>query len=521
MSAMRISSTLFFQTGLNSINAQQSDLMHLYQQIGSGQRMVTPADDPLAAAQAINISQSQSLNARFAANREVAKQNLGIEENALNSVTTLIQDIKTRLVEAGNGTLSDADRATLSNVLSNARSNLLGLANSTDGSGQYLFSGAKGEAAAFQDVNGSIVYRGDEGQRKIQADQTRQIAGSDVGSDIFNRAAPGTHVYLSRAVPDSVTGLMAGTGVMSTPAISDPSGANVGSTFTIEFSGVDANQYTVTVTAADGTSVTGATQTFSPGSDATLDLGGGVQVKLSGAPGLGDTFVVEPASSPDYIASKGVATGVATIGSPTVTDYSKLRSGDAFEIRFITPTSYEVTVTNATAVPSSETFPPQDYIPGRENTLALPYGMQVKVSGDPLGTDTFLVNAATGPKTDLNIFDTLDGIIAALATPIQGNPNATAQFQNTLATAVQRLDVNYNNVLTVRASVGSRMNELDALDANGSLRALSYSSQLSKMEDVDYYSATAQLQLRTSALEAAALAFRKIQATSLFNMGSN
>lgn len=513
---MRISSTLFFQTGLNSINAQQSDLMHLYQQIGSGQRMVTPADDPLAAAQAINISQSQSLNARFAANREVAKQNLGIEENALNSVTTLIQDIKTRLVEAGNGTLSDADRATLSNVLANARSNLLGLANSTDGSGQYLFSGAKGEAAAFQDVSGKIVYMGDQGQRKIQADQTRQIAGSDVGSDVFNRAAPGTHVYLSRAV-----GTMAGTGVMSTPTISDPSGENVGGSFTITFPGPDPKDYSVTVTMPDGTPGTPITGEFTPGTEATLDLGGGVQVKLSGAPEVGDTFVVEPASSPDYIASK-VANGVnATIGSPTVADYSKVRAGDVFSIEFTDATTYIVTVNNPTAVPPSETSLPQKYVPGRENTLTLPYGMQVKISGDPADNDVFEVKAAPGPKTDLNIFNTLDGIIAALANPIQGDANATAQFQNTLATAVQRLDVNYNNVLTVRASVGSRMNELDALDANGSLRALSYSTQLSKMEDVDYYSATAQLQLRTSALEAAALAFRKIQATSLFNMGSN
>ncbi|HWL27928.1 MAG TPA: flagellar hook-associated protein FlgL [Burkholderiaceae bacterium] len=518
---MRISSTLFFQTGLNSINAQQSDLMHLYQQIGSGQRMVTPADDPLAAAQAINISQSQSLNARFAANREVAKQNLGIEENALNSVTTLIQDIKTRLVEAGNGTLSDADRATLSNVLSNARSNLLGLANSTDGSGQYLFSGAKGETAAYQDDNGKIVYKGDEGQRKIQADQTRQIAGSDVGSDIFNRAAPGTQVYLSRAVPDSVTGLMVGTGVISTPTLSDPSGANVGSTFTIEFTGPEPEDYSVTVTRPDGSSPPPTTGKFTPGPEATLDLGGGVQVKLSGVPGVGDTFVVEPASSPDYIATKIASASDATIGSPTVADYSKVRSGDVFTIEFTSATEYIVKVDNASATPTSETFPVQNYTPGRENTLTLPYGMQVKISGNPAASDTFTVQAATGPKTDLNIFDTLDSIIAALANPIQGNANATAQFQNTLATAVQRLDVNYNNVLTVRASVGSRMNELDALDANGSLRALSYSSQLSKMEDVDYYRATAQLQLRTSALEAAALAFRKIQATSLFNMGRN
>ncbi len=82
---------------------------------------------------------------------------------------------------------------------------------------------------------------------------------------------------------------------------------------------------------------------------------------------------------------------------------------------------------------------------------------------------------------------------------------------------MQRLDVNYDNVLTVRASVGARLNEIDALHANGSMRSLSYSNQLSKLEDVDYYSATTQLQLRTTALEAASMAFKKIQSIGLFN----
>src|SRR5690606_977088 len=95
-----------------------------------------------------------------------------------------------------------------------------------------------------------------------------------------------------------------------------------------------------------------------------------------------------------------------------------------------------------------------------------------------------------------------------------------AALQNALSSAMQRIDVNYDNVLTVRASVGTRLNELDAIDANGSQRALDYSAQLSSMEDVDYYSTSTRLTLRTSALEAAALAFRKIQATSLFTMGS-
>lgn len=509
---MRISSTLFFQTGLNSINAQQSDLMHLYQQIGSGQRMVTPADDPLGAAQAINISQAQTMNKRFSDNRGVANQNLGIEDNTLQSVNLLLQDLKTQLVSAGNGTLSDADRSTLSNVLSNARNSLLGLVNATDGSGQYLFSGAKGNTAAYQDVNGKIVYKGDDGQRKIQADQTRQIASSDVGSDIFNRAAPGTTSYLTAAAAGN-----GGTGVISSPTIMDASGADVGKTFDVKFSAADAaGNYTYVVTIKDpagGPDVDMAPQAYIPGTTKSLQLGDGVQANFSGAPAANDSFVIEPASSSDYTATGNSATG--SIGSPSVSDYSKTRPGDTYEIVFNGPDEYTVTVKNP-AYPD-EIHANQKFVPGRENTLELPHGMQVKISGNPTAPDTFEVKASAF-KTDLNIFDTLDSIINSLKQP-HDSDEAKAAFQNTLATAMQRLDVNYDNVLTVRASVGARMNELDALNANGAMRSLGYSAQLSKLEDVDYYSASTQLQLRTSALEAAALAFRKIQSTSLFNMG--
>src|SRR5690606_2108980 len=110
--------------------------------------------------------------------------------------------------------------------------------------------------------------------------------------------------------------------------------------------------------------------------------------------------------------------------------------------------------------------------------------------------------------------------IAALVTPTSGDATAQARIANALASAMQKIDVNYDQVLTVRASVGSRLAEIDAIDAAGSSRSLSYANQLSKLEDVDYYTVTTQLELRRSALEAAALAFKKIQGTSLFNMGS-
>jgi flagellar hook-associated protein 3 FlgL len=509
---MRISSTLFFQTGLNSINAQQSDLMHLYQQIGSGQRMVTPADDPLAAAQAINISQSQSLNKRFADNREVAKSNLGIEENTLNSVTTLLQDIKTRLIEAGNGTMADADRATLSNVLASARTSLLGLANATDGSGQYLFSGAKGSTAAFQEVGGKIVYMGDQNQRNIQADQTRRIAGSDVGSDIFNRAAPGTSVYLSTAGTTN-----AGSGVVTKPSITDLSGTGIGQTYTITFT--SDTDYTVDVSDSAGNAVYSYGGTgYVAGSTKSIALQGGVQIELTGQPAAGDTFKIEPASAAAYTAAPSTAIPAdMIIGTPRVKDPALADPNNTFAVQFTSPTTYDVVMTDGDGNVST-VVAGGVYDPLVSNTLEF-QGMELQISGTPTGTEQIDVSAtASGTNTNLNVFDTLDSIIAALKNPMGGDDLATAAFRNSLSTAIQRIDVNYNNVLTVRASVGARMNELEGLDANGAQRTLGYRSQLSKMEDLDYYSATTQLQLRSSALEAASLAFRKIQSLSLFNM---
>lgn len=410
---MRISTNLMFATGQNTINNQQSDLMHLYQQIGSGQRMVSPADDPLAAAQAINISQSQSMNQRYADNRAVATRNLGVEEDALTSLTNLLADVRTRVVEAGNGTLSDADRSTLSDVLKQTKQTMLGIANTTDGNGQYLFSGSKGQTAAYQlnPVTNRYEFAGDTAQRDIQVDQTRRIAGSDIGTDIFNRAQPGTRAYSSAVGPSNT-----GTGIISNPAVADSTLAN-----------------------------------------------------------------------PNY----------------------------GFAVAFTSDTNYEVTVTdlstgNPVGTPTAHT------LVAESGVLDLGYGMQAQFNGVPAAGDAFEVQPLA--QTDVNLFDTIDGLIAALHTPISGDPAAQATLRNVLNTSIQRFATSYDNVLTVRSSVGTRMNEISALDTNGAQRNLGYATALSGLEDLDYYEATMQLNLRKMALEGASLAFQTIQGLSLFQM---
>ncbi len=368
---MRISSSQFFQTGLNAINNQQADLMHVYQQISSGQRMVTPADDPLAASQAINIAQSQSINTRFAANRQVATNSLGTEDNVLATVTTQMQSIKASLVQAGNGTLSDADRSTLATTLSNAKSSLLTMANSTDDNGQYLFSGWQGTQAPFvANAAGAVSATAVSGQRLVQVDPTSQMSSGDLGSDIFARATPGTQVYLTAAASANT-----GTGQIGTPTVTDPSGSNAGKNFAISFSGSPL-QYTIAMTDSLGAPAgTVGPLAYQTGST-ILDMTGGVQVQFSGQPKAGDTFTANTAAS-----------------------------------------------------------------------------------------------------SNLSVFDTLDNVIAALKKPSSGNATATATMGNALSTAMQKISINTDNILTVRASVGTRLNQVDALNANGTSRNLGYTNQ--------------------------------------------
>ena len=414
---MRISSSLFFQNGLNTVNTQQGDLMHLFQQLGSGRRMVSPADDPLAAAQAINLGQSQALNQRHAENRAVLKTNLATEDDALHSATLLLQDLKTNLVEAGNGTLTDADRAALAEVLQSTRDTLMGIANRADGNGQYLFSGQAGSEPAFDAASGN--YIGDTGLRNIQADATRQIAANDIGSVVFSKAPEGSQHYVSSAKAGNT-----GTGHIAAPVVVNSRHGFLGGAFTVSFQSTGNGElaYVLTGTDASGNTLSQAPVSYDPKAGVIL---------------IGD--------------ANDTALRVAFTGTPA--------AGDSFDV-----------------VPAAD--------------------------------------------ADLNIFKTLDTLTAVLKGPVASEAQAQTEMANVLSSAMQKVDLNYDQLLSVRASVGTRLNELDALDSAGEQRNLGYSNRLSQLEDVDYYTVVSQLQLRSAALEAAAMAFKQIQNTSLFIMGS-
>lgn len=182
---MRISTQTLFDNGAARIADAQAALYKTQQQVAADRRMLTPADDPVAAARALEVTQSQSLNTQYGTNRGYAKDSLAAVDGTLSSVTDLLQSVKTAAISAGNPTIGDSERASIAASLQSSLNLLMGLANTRDGQGNYLFSGFQTSTPPFVQTATGVQYQGDQGQRLIQVDATRQMAVSSPGQNVF------------------------------------------------------------------------------------------------------------------------------------------------------------------------------------------------------------------------------------------------------------------------------------------------------------------------------------------------
>ncbi len=322
---MRVSTTTVFEQGIFNIQRAQSLLVRGQEQISAGRRILSPADDPVGAARSLEVSQSKAINEQYARNGESATAAIGLEENALTRYTGLLQDVKTLAVNSGDGALSSSDLKSLATELRGIYAELIGVANSTDGNGLYLFSGYQGGTQAFTENSpGAVTYNGDQGQRLIQIGASRQIAVSDAGSDIFQRIRTGNGVFETSA---NATNTGTGTvtrGVVRDQAAWDAAGnpQNFEVRFFVDNTNVPAvttydivdtvNNVSLTTGAApgggpflrtyqDGASIVLASQVPPDTNPTAFDYG--IDLSVTGEPATGDAFTVAPSVNEDIFAT--------------------------------------------------------------------------------------------------------------------------------------------------------------------------------------------------------------------------
>ena len=184
---MRISTSWAQQTAVNSMLDQQSRLNQTQMQLSAGKKILTPSDDPAAAARIIDLNQSIKQAEQYQSNINTARQRLTLEEGVLQNATDILQRVKELGVQGLNATNTQSDRTAIAVEMEELNQQLVGLANTKNANGEYLFSGFKSATQPFSKnmAGGSFTYAGDANQRPIQIGETRQVADSDHGSNVF------------------------------------------------------------------------------------------------------------------------------------------------------------------------------------------------------------------------------------------------------------------------------------------------------------------------------------------------
>lgn len=286
---MRVSTSQIFDSGTRNLLDGQSALYKTQNQLSTGRRVLTPDDDPVAAAQVLLNSQARDVNTMYADNQKNATNQLGLAEDRLKSVVESLHFIREKVIAGNNASYSDEERKFIAQALQSQFDSLFSTANSLDASGHYLFSGYQGETQPFQQKNTagviSVNYVGDDGQRLLQVSGSRQIAVSDSGRDIFLGNSAGNGTFVTGAAAGNT-----GTGIVDPGTVVTPQNWT-GHNYTLKF---DTPPTTFTVT--DATTATTVAAAVPYTSNSTITTIPGIAFTIQGTPAANDVFTVAPSA---------------------------------------------------------------------------------------------------------------------------------------------------------------------------------------------------------------------------------
>lgn len=313
---MRVSTSMIFDGGVNTMQRRTSEMLKLQQQLSTQRRIITPSDDPVAAAQALEVTQAANVNQLYMQNQSEASDIMALGESQLNDAGTLLQSLYQRMVQLGDGSLSDKDRASIATDLREGFKQLMSYGNQTDGLGNYIFSGYRGDTIPFTgDADNGVTYQGDAGHRELQVSASRNLQVTESGLDVFMRV-PNTSVPFRADAASTNTGNAA----ISAPTITDASLWNAaGNTqiFDVTFTDLGGGNFSYDVTDYQGNSI--GTGTYTP----TLDADGypvpakiaipgmGAEFTITGTPGNGDVANIRPAGTTDVFSVLSQAISLA------------------------------------------------------------------------------------------------------------------------------------------------------------------------------------------------------------------
>lgn len=281
---MRISTNQIYQRGVDAMLEQQSLLSKTQNQLATGKRIVVPSDDPIGAVQMLDLQKNVESTKRYQENIAATRVSLSMEEQGLRDGIGILQRVRDLAIQANNASMSNSQRQGLAAEIDEHLAGLLGIANTQDANGDYLFAGFSTNGKPFSQSPSGFNYAGDQGQRLAQIGPTRQVAMSDSGMRVFQAIKDGNGTFVT-----SYNAANTGSGVIDPGTVTNPA-AWVRDTYTINF--ITPTSYEV----RDSSATLISSGTYQADADIAFN---GVQTSIAGTPAAGDQFTLAPSTHQD------------------------------------------------------------------------------------------------------------------------------------------------------------------------------------------------------------------------------
>ncbi len=286
---MRLSTQSYYSRSISAMLDQQVALSKIQNQVASGKKISSPADDPIAAVHIMELERSKQESAQYEKNSSIARSRLNLTEQSLTDAGTMLQRVRELILQSANtATMTDADRQSVVVELEGLLSQAQDIANSKDSNGEYLFAGFSTLTQPFSGAaSGNVVYSGDQGSRLLQVGPTQRVADSNSGFEVFMKIPSGNGTF-----DTAVSAGNTGTGTISTGSLTNPA-AWVRDDYTLTFT--SATTWEVTDSAMPTPTVV-ASGAYTSGTPIAFN---GAQFVVTGTPAVGDTFEVTQSRSED------------------------------------------------------------------------------------------------------------------------------------------------------------------------------------------------------------------------------
>lgn len=491
----------------NSLEKNQSGLATTIQRLSTGLRINSGADDPAGLAIAARMTAQINGVNQAARNANDGTSLTQTANGGLQTISTMLQSMRTLAVQAANGTNTASDRASIQAEISQLQSEVNQVANRTQYNGANILDGSF--------TNGQF-------QVGANANQTINVSignaqASSIGNNVVRANAATAATTLTQAHLGSANNTIAANVFLAQAITLQGNGTSVtipNTTLTIGSSGAAVAS---AVNSASGTTGIKATATTT----ATLGgfAAGTVSLSLQGAPtaaGAANPVTVSAtlATSTDL---SGLTNAInAQTGSTGITAIANLTNGT---ISLNQSQGYDIGVANLTT---------QGGITVTGTTSAGAAGTAVTLGTAAATTNTATIGAAVSfnAATSFTVSSSVStsGIFDVASTASGSTLSSVSSIDVTSLTngiptgannALSIIDAALNNISASQANLGALQNRFSYVVNNLNSTALNLTNARSGVQDTNFGTETANLS-RSQILQQASTAMLA-QANSLPN----